>query len=119
MKIKWKSERFEIEVENPDIKDCFAELASAIEVFTNNVCGNCDSPQTVPVVRENQGNTFYEMSCRSCGASLGFGQRRSDGALFPKKKKDGRYLDNNGWLKWQPRESEDSPAVKSKADVPF
>ena len=116
MKVKWSSDRFDVEAEGVEFKDCFEELAGAIEVLTNNKCGACDSGEAVPVVRENQGNKFFEMLCRSCGCTLGFGQRRSDGKLFPKRiDKNNKRLPDGGWTKWQPRE--DAPAKQT--EVPF
>jgi hypothetical protein len=102
MKIRHKTDSMDIEIEGKDIKDAFAQLAAATEVFGNNVCGACDSPRTRPIVRERDGNTYYEVKCLDCGSVLAFGQKREGGALFPKKKdKDGNWLTNNGWVKWQ------------------
>lgn len=107
MKVRFKGQAVEIEVEGKDTKDVFAQLAGAAEVFGNGVCGNCESQRTMPVVRENAGNTFYEMRCLDCGAVLGFGQKRDGGALFPKKKdKDGNWLSGNGWVKYRRQEAE-------------
>ena len=87
----------QIEVDG-DTKSCFAELAAAAEVFGNPSCGSCGSEQVVPVVREVDGNTYYEMRCQSCGCTLGFGQRKVGGALFPRRKgKDDTWLPNRGW----------------------
>jgi Zn ribbon nucleic-acid-binding protein len=109
MKIRWKTDRIEIEVDGADTKDCFAELAGAIEVFGVSTCGACDSTNTVPVTRENKGNHFYEVRCVDCGCSIGFGQRKSDGALYPRRKdQDGNLIGTNGWSKWSKREV-DSP----------
>ena len=81
-----------------DSKECFTELASAAEVFGQHVCGACGSEQTVPVVRELDGNTYYEMKCNSCGCTLGFGQTKVGGRLFPRRKdKAGNWLANRGW----------------------
>jgi hypothetical protein len=104
MKVRYKVENLEVEVEGKDTKDTFAQIASAVEVFGNSKCGACDSPRTVPAVRESQGNVFYEMRCLDCGSALSFGQKRTDGTLFPKKKsKEGDYLPGNGWVRWQPK----------------
>jgi hypothetical protein len=81
-----------------DAKEVFGELAGAAEVFGQNACGACGSELTVPVVREVEGNTYYEMRCQSCGACLAFGQRRQDGKLFPRRKKDENWLPNRGWV---------------------
>jgi predicted nucleic-acid-binding Zn-ribbon protein len=107
MKVRHKIESIEVEVEGKDTKDCFGQIATAVEVFANTKCGACDSPRTMPMVRDVQGNTYYEMKCLDCGASLSFGQKKSDGSLFPKKKdKEGNWLDSNGWTKWKPRDEE-------------
>jgi hypothetical protein len=116
MKVRYKLETVEVEVEGKDTKDCYTQLASAVEVFGNTRCGSCDSNRTVPVVRENQGNTYYETKCLDCGSSIGFGQKKQDGSLFPKKKdKEGNWLDHSGWVKWQPREEAiDDPFTKGR-----
>jgi hypothetical protein len=116
MKIRHKSDRLEIEVEGSDVKECFAELANAVEVFSNSVCGACDSANTVPAVRERDGNVYHEMVCKDCGATLGFGQTRVGNKLFPRRKgKDGSYLPGNGWQKWQKQQ----PASTAAFDEPF
>jgi hypothetical protein len=103
----------EIEVEGGDVKDCFVELANAVEVFSQSVCGSCQSPDTMPRVREKDGNSYYEMVCNSCGASLSFGQTRVGNRLYPRRKgKDGSYLSHNGWVKWQAKQT-------AAADDPF
>ena len=109
MKVRMSSAdgRFEVEVEGKDTKDCFSQIASTTEVFGQTVCGACDSTRTIPLVREHDGNTFYEMRCQDCGAALAFGQKKQDGSLFPKRKgKDGSYLEGNGWMKWQAHKQE-------------
>lgn len=81
-----------------DAKECFAEIASAAEVFGQSACGACGSEMVVPVVRDIDGNVYYEMRCQSCGCALGFGQRRVDGKLYPRRKKDENWLPNRGWV---------------------
>lgn len=101
MKVVWAISKGSIEVEGADSKECFSELAGAVEVFQMcSTCGSCGSTETWPVVRDNKGVTFYEMRC-GCGCSLALGQRKSDGALFPRRTKDGDYLPNGGWQRWQ------------------
>lgn len=107
MKIRYKTAKCEIEVEGDDTKACFDEVASAIEVFGATTCGACDSTNTVPVLRENQGVQYRDMRCQDCGAALGFGQRKSDGALFPRRTKEGHPLPGNGWQKYQRQTSLD------------
>ena len=102
MKIRHKTDRVEIEVEGGDVKDCFVELANAVEVFSNSTCGACDSHNTAPSVREKEGNVYHEMRCLDCGAALSFGQTRVGNRLYPRRKgKDGSFLSGNGWVKWQ------------------
>ena len=87
-----------------DVKSIFAELAGAAEVFGNSVCGKCGSENVVPVVRDDKdGNTYYEMRCKDCGCALSFGQRRADGRLFPRRKKDENWLPNGGWVDMRTR----------------
>lgn len=85
-----------------DLKECFIELSSAAEVFGQDTCGNCNSKNLVPSAREHDGNQFFEMRCSNCGCCLGFGQRKQDGKLFPRRKgKDGEWLACNGWIDWR------------------
>lgn len=84
----------------------FTELAAAAEVFGNHVCGSCGSVLVVPVAREVDGNHYYEMRCNSCGCTLGFGQRKADGALYPRRKdKNGNWMPNRGWADHRQKQS--------------
>lgn len=107
MKIVSKSERFNIEVEGSDVKDCFDELANAVEVFGgNSVCGACESHNTTPSVREKDGNVYREIKCLDCQSALGLGQTKVGNKLYPRRKgKDGSYLPHNGWVKWQAKQA--------------
>lgn len=108
MKVQYRVGNAAVEVDGKDVKDVFGQLSGAVEVFGNAACGACGGTSVVPNVREVQGNTYYEMRCTQCGASLAFGQRKADGVLYPKRKdKDGQWLDNNGWIKFRKREAED------------
>lgn len=110
MKVKYRVGNAEIEADGKDLKDVFTQLSSSVEVFGNSVCGSCGHKDVVPVVRENQGNTYYELRCTNCGATLSFGQRKADGQLYPKRKdKDGNWLDSRGWVKFK----------RSEVDVAF
>ncbi len=112
MKVRFNLASAQIEVDGKDAKDCFAQLAGAVEVFGQTKCGCCGSDHCVPVVRENGGNTYYEMRCTNCGATLGFGQRKQDGHLYPRRRdKEGNYLDNGGWLKWAQRQQQTAEDV--------
>lgn len=102
MKVTYQLRNCTIEAEGKDVKDCFTELAGAVEVFSQNECRACGSTDVIPVVRDVQGNTYYEMKCTGCHATLGFGQRRADGAMYPRRKDgEGNFIDNFGWKVWQ------------------
>jgi len=110
MKVQYKVGNSTVEVDGKDVKDVFSQLSGAVEVFGNGTCLACRSTAVVPNVRENQGNTYYEMRCTACGATLGFGQRKADGAIYPKRKdKEGEYLENNGWVKFRRAVVADAP----------
>jgi hypothetical protein len=102
MKVTFKTERLEIEVEGKDIKAVFDEMAQAQEVMLNTTCGSCDSQNVVMSLRTVQSNTYRSFHCRDCGCELNLGQRKVDGALYPRKKdtKTQEWLPNNGWVKW-------------------
>ena len=79
----------------------FKELAAFEEVFANTNCGKCGSENLQFVVRENAGNEYYEIRCKDCGARLAFGLNRQGGGMFPKRRdKEGNWLPDNGWTKW-------------------
>lgn len=116
MKVNYQLRNCTLEVEGKDVKDCFSQLVSAVEVFGQNQCRACSCTDVVPVMRENAGNTYYEMRCQECRATLSFGQRRADGALYPRKKdSDGNWIDNNGWKVWERRPA----AAASEEFAPF
>jgi len=73
------------------------------EIFSEEKCGLCGSTSLRFIVRNVEGNDYYELRCNDCGAVLAFGQHKKGGTLFPKRKDDdGNYLPNKGWHKWQP-----------------
>ncbi len=110
MKVMYRAGAATIEVEGRDTKDCFAQIAAAAEVFGHEECGACGSHDIRPQVRERDGNHYYEIKCGKCGAEFAFGQKRADGSLFPRRRdKDGNWLPNHGWVKWQGKPSEDQP----------
>jgi len=113
-----------IEVDGQTDTDLFAGLARAQEVFEHEKCGKCNSTDLRFVVREVDGNKYYELHCRNlqCRARLAFGQAKEPkGELYPKRKftslgkneqkqrvkekeyadKHFGYLEHNGWHKWE------------------
>lgn len=92
------------EIEGETQRDVFKQIASFEEVFGTNTCGKCQSTDTRHVVRDVDGNEFYEVRCQSCGAKLAFGSTKKGGGLFPKRKdNDGNWLPDGGWVKWNPK----------------
>ncbi len=113
MKVRMNFGSVQIEADGSDTKDCFAQLAGAAEVFGQNRCKNCDSENVVPVVREVDGNTYYEMRCQECGCTLGFGQTKQGGKLFPRRKdKHDNWLANGGWVDFRTLRDKPSPAAE-------
>lgn len=88
------------EIEATDQKDMFERLASVQEVFGVTTCGKCGNEDVKFVVRENEGNKFYEIHCQKCYARLAMGSHKIGGTLFPKRKDGDEYLPDNGWTKW-------------------
>jgi hypothetical protein len=103
MKIKYNIGDITVELEGETQKDLFKQLSSFQEVFGERACGKCKSEHLRFVVRENDGNEYYELKCADCGAKLAFGVNKKGGGLFPKRKDaDGEWLPDKGWTKWNP-----------------
>lgn len=89
------------ELEGSGQKEIFKELALIQEIFGEERCGLCNKDNLRFIVRNVDGNDYYELRCGDCGAILAFGQHKKGGTLFPKRKDDeGNYLPNKGWHKW-------------------
>lgn len=94
------NENLTLELDASSQKELFEDLANLQEVFGEDRCGKCDSTDLRFVVRENDGNKFYEVQCRRCYARLAFGSHKKGETLFPKRKDGDDYLPDNGWTKW-------------------
>tara|TARA_R110000744_G_scaffold245633_1_gene362289 strand:+ start:1261 stop:1590 length:330 start_codon:yes stop_codon:yes gene_type:complete len=104
MKINYKTGRINVELEGDTQKDLFSQLSAFQEVFDENTCGKCASQNIRFVVREVDENHYYEIRCQDCGGRLEFGQVKKGGGLFPRRKdKEGGWLPDNGWVKWNPK----------------
>lgn len=103
MKVKYSvNNKLQFELEGSGQKEVFKELALIQEIFGEEFCGLCKSTNVKYIVRNVDGNDYYELRCADCGAILAFGQHKKGGTLFPKRKDDdGNYLPNKGWHKWQ------------------
>ena len=105
MKVNYQTSngRISVEIEGDSQRDIFAEIARFQEVFEETVCGKCGSENLRFVVRNVDDNLYYELKCLDCGAKLAFGVMKKGGRLFPKRKdKEGNWLPNAGWVKWNP-----------------
>ena len=104
MKATFQSGNLSIEVEGEKQKDVFGELARAQEVFQHPLCGKCKGEEIRFVVRhDKEDNDYYEMHCQNirCRARLAFGQHKTNGTLFPRRKdKEGEWLPDNGWMRF-------------------
>lgn len=112
MQIKVTSKNITITAEGNTQKEVFEQLSDLQEVFTGEDCGLCKG-DTRFLVREVDGNKFYELMCNKCFAKLQFGQSKTGGKLFPvrfqRKGKDyvkdsnGRMLEKGtkGWEKYK------------------
>jgi hypothetical protein len=107
MKVKYKvGDRLEFELEGAGQKELFKELASIQEIFGEESCGLCGSKNLRFVVRNVEGNDYFELRCNDCGAILAFGQHKKGGTLFPRRKDDNNnWLPNRGWHKWTGKDS--------------
>lgn len=102
MKVLYKAnDKLTFELEGSGQKEVFKELAVIQEIFSEEKCGLCSSANLKFVVRNIEGNDYYELRCGDCGGILAFGQHKKGGTLFPKRKDDnGTILPNKGWHKW-------------------
>ena len=104
MKVKKTIGNLTVEFEGETHKDIFKQLSSLEEVFGETVCAKCGSENLRFVVRENDGNEYYELRCLECGAKLSFGVHKKGGGLCPRRKSaDGEWLPDKGWQRWNPK----------------
>jgi hypothetical protein len=105
MKVTYKSKsgRFSVELEGSQ-KEIFGEISDFQEVFENDKCEACGKSNIRFVVRTVEDNEYYEIHCleKGCRAKLAFGQHKKSDTLFPKRKSESGYLDNQGWTKYVP-----------------
>lgn len=97
--------RIGFEITGDTVKALFKEIAAIQEVFdAESSCGCCGKTNLRFLARKVDKFDFYELACQDCHARFAFGQNLEGGALFPKRKdKDGEWLPNRGWAKFQPK----------------
>jgi|TARA_Y100001951_G_C11252419_1_gene247265 hypothetical protein len=89
------------EFESDSQRDLFLQISRFQEVFDEGFCGKCEGANLKYVVRSVEENSYYEIRCQDCGAKLEFGSMKQGGGLFPKRKdKEGNWLPDRGWVKW-------------------
>jgi len=104
MKVTYTVNKVNVTFEADTVRDVWHQLATFQEVFGEEACGKCESDNLRFVVRENEGNHYYELRCADCGAKLSFGANKKGGGLFPRRKGvDGEWLPDKGWQKWNPK----------------
>jgi len=109
MKCEFKAGDLTFSVEGDSPKTLMEQLSTAQEVFSQKMCGVCKNPDLRYMVREVDGNNFYEVVCQDlkCRAKFQFGQHKKGDTLFPKRKDtEGNYIANNGWVKWDGEKKE-------------
>jgi len=92
-----------VELEATNQKEIFESLAMLEEIFGVNQCERCQGTSLKFVVREIDGNKYYETHCcnTQCRARLAFGSHKTGNTLFPKRKDDeGKWLKYGGWQIW-------------------
>jgi len=103
MKVNYNLSKLSVEFDGETVRDVWKQIAVFQEVFGESACGKCGSENLRFVVRENEGNEYYELRCIDCNAKLQFGANKQGGGLFPRRKDaDGNWIDNSGWQKWNP-----------------
>jgi hypothetical protein len=103
MEVTYNSGKLTATFDSDTPKDLFSQISSFQEVFGQCECGKCKSEDIRYVVRNVDDNDYYEMRCQSCAARLSFGLNKKGGGMFPKRKdKDGNWLPDGGWVKWNP-----------------
>lgn len=105
MEVKYTTSngRISVAVSGDTQKDIFAALSSFQEVFEETTCGACKGENIKFVVRtDKEENNYYELHCKDCRSRLAFGAHKKGGSLFPKRKNGEVWLDNSGWVKWNP-----------------
>ena len=76
MKVNYNLGKLNVAFESETVRELWKQLATFQEVFGETTCGKCGSENLRFVVRENDGNEYYELRCVDCGARLAFGANK-------------------------------------------
>lgn len=117
-----RNPRFVIKATGETPKDVFGDLASMAEILdASEACGKCGCTEIAPRVRRIEEDVFYEAKCTAsdCGATLGFGQSRKGGFLFPKRKdEEKKWMPNKGWTIYSAGGNQQQDTRQSQAPRP-
>jgi hypothetical protein len=105
-----------------DEKAVIEKLARLQDVFDEQECGVCHSPNIRFDVRTPQGYTYREWKCRACTARLDISEHKpvNGGGLYIDRKDDqGNPLPNAGWYKYQPETGNSPPPPPPPATIPL
>ena len=111
MKISYTTSngRITAEFDAESHRGLFNEINKFQEVFEEDTCGKCKGQDIKYIVRTVDDNQYYELKCNSCGSKLAFGVNKKGGGLFPKRKdNEGKWLPDNGWVKWNPKTEQEN-----------
>jgi hypothetical protein len=110
-------DNLEVEIEAASVKEAIKQLSEVGELLSDKHCGKCKSPNIRPRHRVAKDNDYYELYCCDCGAALSFGQHKTKGTMWPKRRnEDDTKKPNNGWERYGVADPE--PARFVPAETP-
>lgn len=96
------NKRLKVSFQGSSQKEIFKQIAEFQDIFEEDTCGHCKSGNTRFGAREIDGNWYYERVCKDCSYRLRYGQHKSNGTLFPKRKDDNdKFMKFNGWYEYK------------------
>ena len=109
---------FLIEVEAEGVKQAVKMMSEYVEFFGVRECVKCKGTTLAPQHNQDkEGHDYYKLRCTSCGATLDFGQHKTGGTLFVKRKdKEGNWLPDGGWAIWKERRRDDDDGINQDRD---
>jgi len=110
MKYTTPDKQFTFELEARDNKELLEQLSALQDIFEQPRCTNCGKRNFRYLVREVEGDKYYEIQCKDCGFKLQLSQSKKGNALYPRRKnqKTGKAIGpkGDGWHKWGDEEAE-------------
>jgi hypothetical protein len=116
MKLSTKIGNYSVEVEGATTEELFDKMAEMSDLLSSgDVCGVSDSTNIIMRKRVSGEYTFYEWFCKESGCSLALGRTKAGGFYPRRKDKEGNWLPNRGWTKWEGSHNK----VETEEAVPF